>query len=117
MRCGVVRCHEGVVSLLERRGGSGQGELVIIQVLLKADVCFYPIQATFAFGAFNVPMADLQPCQNRLECLGGEGPATVRAQDLRDAIVETGRTSCAMKFSALVATLTALLTPGMIQCT
>jgi hypothetical protein len=36
-------------------------------------------------------MADLQPGHHRLEGLGGERPATVRDQGLRDAIVQTGR--------------------------
>ena len=64
--------------------------MVIVQTPLNVEVGFHPIEIAFAFGAFDGLMADLQAGQHGLKGLGGECPAAVGDQGLRDPLVQTG---------------------------
>jgi hypothetical protein len=73
---GVVGGDEGLVRLLECRGGGGQGELVIIEASLDVEMCLHQVLITLALGTLNRLVVDLQPSQHRLK--GGSSPNGIK---------------------------------------
>src|SRR5262245_61783466 len=74
---GMVGLDEGLMALLQLCGGTGEGELIVIQAALDVEVCFHEVLVTFTLGTVYGLMLDLQPIAYRFKVVRGVVATTI----------------------------------------